>query len=109
MLSPLTTVKAIPDLAGEWIGHYPGHFDEVVRVEALDEGWVATKITGDRNVPAGEVTWKTVGKSGLGFGQIAMEGFRNPTWVPGKLEILSSDRICFTWNNLGTVEYRRDD
>ncbi|GAB4241119.1 MAG: hypothetical protein OHK005_03810 [Candidatus Methylacidiphilales bacterium] len=96
------------DLTGEWIGFYPGHFDEVIRVDREDAFWVATKITGDEYVPAGEITWRAEIASGEGSGQIAGVGFRNPTWVPGRLTICHADRICFTWNNLGTVDYRRD-
>ena len=35
------------DLTGEWIGHYPGHFDEVIRIDQAAETVEAVKITGD--------------------------------------------------------------
>ena len=49
--------KAI-ELDGEWIGHYPGHFDEVIRVTQRGDMVEAVKITGDDYVPAGATTWR---------------------------------------------------
>jgi hypothetical protein len=101
-------VKEI-DLTGEWIGHYPGHHDEVIRIHRETARWVATKITGDAFVPAGEVTWRAEIANGVGEGQVAEEEFRNPRFIPGTLEILGPDRIRFRWKDLGEVTYRRDD
>jgi len=97
------------DLTGEWIGHYPGHHDEVIRIHREAARWVAVKITGDSHVPAGEVTWRAEIPSGTGEGQVAEEEFRNPRFVSGTLEILGPDRIRFRWKDLGEVTYRRDD
>lgn len=96
-------------LEGEWIGNYHGHFEEVIRIDSVQGRWVATKITGDENVPAGEITWRADAATGRGEGQIAGEGFTQPRFVPGHLEILSADRIVFHWKKVGRVEYRRDD
>jgi hypothetical protein len=96
-------------LEGEWIGNYHGHFEEVIRIDCKEGRWVATKITGDDNVPAGEVTWRADTATGQGEGQIAGEGFTQPRFVPGHLEILSPDRIVFHWREVGWVKYRRDD
>ncbi|MBM4456021.1 MAG: DUF3506 domain-containing protein [Verrucomicrobia bacterium] len=96
-------------LEGEWIGNYHGHFEEVIRIDSIQGRWVATKVTGDDNVPAGEVTWRADATTGKGEGQIAGEGFTQPRFVPGHLEILSPDRIAFHWREVGRVEYRRDD
>lgn len=96
-------------LEGEWIGNYHGHFEEVIRIDLVAGRWIATKITGDENVPAGEVTWRADAATGKGEGQIAGEGFTQPRFVPGHLEILSPDRIVFHWKKVGRVEYRRDD
>lgn len=103
------SLSASIDLAGEWIGDYHGHFEEVIRIDLAEGRWVATKITGDENVPAGEVTWRADTTTGKGEGQIAGEGFSNPHFVSGHLEILSPDRIVFHWKKVGRVEYRRDD
>jgi hypothetical protein len=96
-------------LVGEWIGNYRGHFEEVIRIDLIDGKWIATKITGDENVPAGEITWRVDPTTCIGEGQIAGPGFLQPRFIPGHLEILSSERIIFHWKELGQVEYRRDD
>ncbi|PTY06714.1 hypothetical protein DB346_00135 [Verrucomicrobia bacterium LW23] len=97
------------NLTGEWIGHYKGHFDEVIRIQQDGDKVVAIKITGDDYVPADEITWKACLTTGEGEGQIAEEEFRNPRFVPGQLKVLSAERIVFTWAEYGAVEYRRDD
>src|SRR5437867_10094085 len=96
------------DLSGEWIGHYTGHYDEVVRITQSGETVEAVKVTGDDHVPAGVVTWRANVETGLGEGQIAEREFRHPRLIPGKLTILNSDRIIFVWEKCGQVEYRRD-
>lgn len=98
-----------PNLAGEWIGFYPGHFDEVIRIVQHGDELEAVKITGDDHVPGGAVTWRANLHTGAGEGQIAETEFRNPRFVPGKLKVLNPERIVFTWEKLGSVEYRRDD
>jgi hypothetical protein len=97
------------DLTGEWIGRYPGHFDEIVRVDRLGELYQAIKITGDEHVPAGEITWRADTRTLQGEGQVAEREFHRPRFVPGRLEILSADLIVFHWLEIGSVEYRRDD
>ncbi len=96
-------------LAGEWIGFYPGHFDEVVRIEERGEHVEAVKVTGDDYVPAGAVTWRASLATLEGEGQIAEREYRHPRFVPGRLIIVSDERIIFRWEHCGEVEYRRDD
>lgn len=96
-------------MAGEWIGHYPGHFDEVIRIEQDGDEIEAVKITGDEYVPAGEITFRANLRTGLGEGQIAAQEFQNPRFVPGRLEVLNDERIVFHWEHCGEVEFRRDD
>ena len=97
------------DLSGEWLGFYTGHFDEVVRITQNGRYVEALKVTGDEYVPADEVTWRADLRSGRGEGQIAEREFRNPRFVPGRLQVVSPDRIVFTWEGCGEVEFRRDE
>jgi hypothetical protein len=97
------------DLSGEWIGHYPGHYDEVIRIQQNGNTVEAVKITGDDYVPAGAVTWRANLRTLAGEGQIAEQEFRNPRFIPGKLKILNPERIVFHWNQCGEVEFRRDE
>ena len=96
-------------LAGEWIGRYPGHFDEVIRISQSGFAVEAVKITGDEHVPAGEITWRADLRTLVGEGHVAEREFHHPRFVPGRLEILGPDLIEFHWQGVGSVEYRRDD
>jgi hypothetical protein len=97
------------NLSGEWIGHYPGHYDEVIRINQTGEEIEAVKITGDDFVPAGAITWRANARTGSGQGQIAEREFRNPRFIPGRLTVLTTERIVFRWEKCGSVEYRKDD
>lgn len=97
------------NLSGEWIGHYRGHFEQVVRVSQRGEEIEVVKITGDDHVPGGEITFRANLRTGAGEGQVAEREFRNPSFVPGRLAILSPERLCFTWEGCGSVEFRKDD
>ena len=103
------TPPPFSDLTGEWIGRYPGHFDEIVRISSCNGLLEARKVTGDEHVPAGEITWRVDPATLLGQGQVAEREFRRPRFVPGRLEIVSADLIVFHWENVGSVEFRRDD
>jgi hypothetical protein len=98
-----------PVLAGEWVGRYPGHHDEFIRITQEEAILTAVKITGDSHVPAGEITWTADLRTGEGQGQIAEEEFRNPRFVPGKLHVFDAERLRFVWQSLGYVDYRKDD
>jgi len=105
----LPEMNVSPDISGDWIGHYVGHFDEMVRIDRLGPTYVAVKMSGDDHVPAGEITWRVDATSLLGEGQIAEQEFRNPRFVSGELEVIDPDHIVFHWLGVGHVEYRRDD
>lgn len=102
------TAKAV-DLNGEWIGFYRGHFDQVIKISQVGDDVVAVKITGDDHVPGGCVTFRANVRTGVGEGQVAEKEYRNPCFVPGKLEVVNAERIVFTWENCGKVEFRKDD
>jgi hypothetical protein len=40
---------------------------------------------------------------------VAEQEYRNPRFIPGRLKLLGPERIVFTWENLGSVEFRKDD
>ena len=101
--------RATIDLSGEWLGYYTGHFDEVVRIAQNGDYVEAIKVTGDDYVPADEITWRANLRTGRGEGQIAEREFRNARFVPGRLQIVNSNKLIFTWENCGEVEFRRDD
>jgi len=97
------------NFSGEWIGYYPGHYDEVIRIQQRGEELEAVKITGDDHVPGGAITWRADLRTGRGEGQIAENEFRNPRFIPGRLTVVNSERLMFTWEKLGSVEFRRDE
>ena len=99
----------LPDLTGEWIGRYPGHFDEIIRISLRGNLLEALKLTGDEHVPGGEITWRADITTLAGQGQVAEREFRRPRFVPGQLEVISADLIVFHWEKIGSVEFRRDD
>ncbi len=99
----------VPDFSGEWIGRYPGLFDETIRIIQTGTSLEAVKVTGDEHVPAGEITWRADLQTLRGEGQVAEREFRRPRFVPGRLEIVQRDLLVFRWDRLGAVEFRRDD
>lgn len=99
-----------PNLAGTWTGFYGGELGtQVVRIEQDGALVTAIKVTGDRSVPAGQVTWCADLRTMTGKGTIADSGFRNPQIVPGKLVIESPDQLQFTWEPWGPVTFRRGE
>ncbi len=98
-----------PDLTGDWIGNYTGHFEEYIRIVQEGSFATGTKITGDDHVPAGQITWRADVATGDGEGQIAEHDFRNARFIPGRLFIRNRDHLRFEWFGVGAVEFRRDD
>lgn len=97
------------DPRGRWIGDYGPHGPEEVEIVERGDLLVATKITGDPNVPAGEVTFEVrLGwRRGDGRGRIAGVGFTDPSWVAGRFEFVDRDRFVFHWAGLGSVLFVR--
>ncbi|GKY92551.1 hypothetical protein MPSEU_000225400 [Mayamaea pseudoterrestris] len=113
-------------LDGLWVGKYGAHGYELINVTYVGDTLFATKVTGDRNVPRGEITfqidlsplrsatdavlqpivlsekaaskWKTqkLPRYG-GLGQVAENGFRNHQWMDGQLIIIGKDYFSFAW------------
>jgi hypothetical protein len=119
-------------LSGLHVGKYGDHGYEMVNITyaggELGNTLVATKVTGDKNVPKGEITFtadlspmaregkdlkpielsdvasKQWGRKYLsrfpGKGQVASEGFVNNQWMDGQL-ILVGDYFSFAWLPIG--------
>jgi hypothetical protein len=89
--------------AGIYIGSYGGHGKEFILIHYLQDCFIATKITGDVNVPRGEVSFQSdlqqvqflypninivnstefpTGRVYDGFGTIAMPGFMDTQQIP---------------------------
>jgi len=116
------------NLEGLWVGKYGDHGYEMVNVTYVGDKLIAMKVTGDNNVPKGEITFKadlspnTVGQEELtpielsdvasrqwgqkhlsrfpGKGQVAAEGFTDNQYVDGQL-ILVGEYFSFAWIPLG--------
>jgi len=98
----------IPDLRGKWQGDYGDCCGlEVIMITQEAENAVATKVTGDEYVPAGQITWRASVKTGAGEGQVAGIGFDEPRFVLGELKIIDESTIRFLWYEIGAIEYRR--
>ena len=97
------------DLVGRWLGDFKPHGEEILEIAPEGGELVATKITGDPNVPAGQVSFRVemLWRNGTGRGRIAETGYRNPRWVPGQLEVLRDDLFVFTWLGIGSIYFSR--
>jgi hypothetical protein len=105
-------------LAGLWKGHYPNHGDALVRFTYEGDTLVATKVTGDEHVPAGQVTFRAnvaevdrgdpsdgdarvevvrihentqermEAERYRGEGCVAAKGYQHAHYIPGQLHLL---------------------
>lgn len=89
------------NLTGYWVGDYGRHGKELVKIEQKGYEVIASKVTGDENVPAGQITWRmTLDKNltrGKGFMQVAEIGYNNPAWVTAYINVLDKNSIQVTW------------
>lgn len=118
------------NMHGLWVGKYGEHGYEMINVTYSGDTLIATKITGDKNVPKGKVTFTVdlspkAHESGmaalepielnpkaarqwgkkylprhLGKGQVASENFSNAQWMEGQL-ILVGRFFSFAWVPIG--------
>lgn len=112
------------NLEGLWVGKYGNHGYEMINVTYHGDLLVAYKVTGDKNVPIGEITfqadlsplqklppldpivltdkaakkWNTRQlPRNHGMGQVAEEGFRNNQWMDGQLIMIGEEYFSFAW------------
>ncbi|OZJ02157.1 hypothetical protein BZG36_04630 [Bifiguratus adelaidae] len=84
---------------------------------------MAHKVTGDRNVPRGQLSWMSNLHDPIriaeeqefrgsnvyeGMGQVAFDGFINNSLIPGALILCSPTKLAFAWEDLAHITiYRR--
>lgn len=118
-------------LSGLWVGKYGDHGYEMINVTYVGDVLIATKVTGDKNVPKGEVTFTadlspfTTTKEGQklepielssvaakqwgnkyltrfpGKGQVASEGFVNNQFMDGQLILVGEEYFSYAWVPIG--------
>jgi len=118
------------NMHGLWVGKYGENGYEMVNITYSGDTLVATKVTGDQNVPRGEISFtanlspraqfqtmsglepielnaraaRQWGKRYLprhvGKGQVASEGYQNAQWMDGQL-ILVGRFFSFAWVPIG--------
>jgi len=116
------------NLHGLWVGKYGDHGYEMVNVTYVGDTLFAHKVTGDRNVPKGELSFTAdlspLGRSKellepieladsaakqwgskylprfIGQGPVAAEGFENDQSIEGQL-ILANEFFSFAWVPIG--------
>ena len=89
------------DLNGYWVGDYGRHGKELIHITQKGYEVIARKITGDENVPAGQIAWRMKLNrnlmKGKGFMQVAEIGHKNATWVTSYLDIIDQNSLQITW------------
>jgi len=119
------------NIEGLWVGKYGDHGYEMINVTYVGDTLIATKVTGDKNVPKDEITFtadlspsfhrgseaalapielsttasKQWGTKGLmrfpGKGQVAAEGFLNAKYMEGQLIMVGEEYFSFAWVPIG--------
>lgn len=118
------------NLEGLWVGKYGDHGYEMVNVTYHGDVLMASKVTGTKNVPKGQVTFEVdlsprtespeeellepieLGDSAAkqwgckylqrfsGKGQVAADGYHDSQWIDGQL-IMVNEYFSFAWLPIG--------
>ncbi|GAQ38893.1 hypothetical protein AtubIFM56815_007473 [Aspergillus tubingensis] len=115
---------------GIWVGDYSAHGCEFLLFLQRDHGeercsLEAIKLTGDPNVPRGEISFSADDIGPGGFVRIAEEalfqgarivrskghvaglGFRDDTFISSQLILISSECVAHYWETMGHISYYR--
>eukprot|EP00741_Cyanophora_paradoxa_P013607 tig00020703_g13136.t1 len=84
-------------------GEYGGHGEELLLLQRCGSLTQATKITGDANVPACEISWMFDRVSRAGKGRIARTDFQLPEWTSGAMP--ENDELRFVWEGHGDIVF----
>ncbi|KAI5803753.1 hypothetical protein EDC01DRAFT_468552 [Geopyxis carbonaria] len=114
----LWTPTAAHPWRGLWVGDYFKHGAEIVLLHQSADGsrLEAIKLTGDPNVPRGELTWRVPDLAAVmrttpawevewpdaqvvaGEGQLADTGYKNACWVPLEVILAAPDKVVAMWD-----------
>ncbi|GBB97063.1 hypothetical protein RclHR1_29030002 [Rhizophagus clarus] len=104
---------------GIWVGNYGNHGIEFLLLKyEISDYLTATKITGDINVPRGEISWRCNLKDQVRIcdekewngkisyrakAKVAYTGFRNPKEIDSEVIVVSNDKLVVYWYDLGEM------
>ncbi|CAG8491690.1 3359_t:CDS:2 [Funneliformis mosseae] len=105
---------------GIWVGDYGSHGIEFIlfREDDISGYLIATKITGDINVPRGEISWRCNLKDQVRIcdekewngkvsyrakTKVAFEGFRNPDEIDSEVIVITYDKLVVYWYDLSEM------
>jgi len=89
------------NLSGLWIAEYGVHGEELINVNHQGFVVLATKVTGDVNVPAGKTSFlmllNRTCKVGRGRMHLADTGYKNPRWGKASIDVINNDKFNICW------------
>jgi len=92
--------KTYVDLQGFWFADFDQNGLELMEIMEEGDKFVAVKVTGDANVPGGQISFIIDNHTLVGEIQVAEKGFTNHQWFPGKVDDLKMNSFVFSWSDL---------